>query len=263
MIVCTGNRQTIQINVGGGLKTGPVYAWKSTAASQFIRQGKVAMSNGCCQLELEPDAIYTFTTTTGQKKGSHGTPPERKPFPFPFADDFEKYHAGDTPRYFSDQKGTFEVCRSPRGGLCLAQIVPEQGIQWDPTPPKPHTLYGDTQWQDCSIQADVLLAGGDVEIGGRYATPKNLGYRWVLTREGRWQLKWQDAVLAEGQLEKFDAAAWHHMRLDLNGGSLTGFVDSTQLAAVSGRAPSKGMAFLVSTYNRNLFDNVRVGHVEK
>ena len=82
------------------------------------------------ELQLEPNAIYTCTSTTGQQKGSHGTPPARKPFPFPFQDNFESYASGDTPRYFSDQKGTFEVSQSPKGGLCLAQIVPAQGILW-------------------------------------------------------------------------------------------------------------------------------------
>jgi len=52
----------------------------------------------------------------------------RRPFTFPFEENFESYRVGNTPRYFSDQKGTFEVCQSPKGGSCLAQIVPAQGI---------------------------------------------------------------------------------------------------------------------------------------
>ena len=222
------------------------------------------MSNNQAGIELEADAIYTLTTTTGQQKGSYGTPPPDRPFPFPFAEDFENQHAGDTPRYFSDQKGSFEVCASPRGGLCMAQIVPAQGIMWFATELlKPHTLFGDTNWQDCAIDADVSLAGGDVEIGGRYADRAKLGYRWILTRDGRWQLNWQFTCLASGQLVDFKPAAWHHLRLEMNGDQLVGAVDGKRLATVTDRSGSKGMAFLASTYDHNLFDNVQVTPLPK
>ena len=218
------------------------------------------MHDNTVELELEPDSIYTFTSTTGQQKGSHGTPPERKPFPFPFEENCESYRPGDTPRYFSDQKGTFEVYQWPKGGLCLAQIVPAQGILWyDNWLLKPHTLFGDTNWQDCVIEADVLLAGGDVEIGGRYADRDKLGYRWILTRDGRCQLNWQYTTLAAGQVVKFNSSTWHHLRLELNGDHILGFVDGKKLATVTDKSRAKGMAFLASTYDRNLFDNVRLG----
>ena len=144
--------------------------------------------------------------------------------------------------------------------MCLAQIVPAQGILWyDNWLLKPHTLFGDTNWQDCVIEADVLLAGGDVEIGGRYADRDKLGYRWILTRDGRWQLNWQYTTLAAGQMVKFNPSAWHHLRLELKGDQIIGSVDGKKLAAVTDKSRAKGMAFLASTYDRNLFDNVRVG----
>ena len=260
VVVVTGEKRSIQLSIAPGLKTGPVHVWKSTEAAQFIQQPPLSLRDNTVELELEPDAIYTFTSTTGQQKGSHGTPPPRKPFPFPFEENFESYHPGDTPRYFSDQKGTFEVYQWPKGGLCLAQIVPAQGILWyDNWLLKPHTLFGDTNWQDCVIEADVLLAGGDVEIGGRYADRDKLGYRWILTRDGRWQLNWQYTTLAAGQMVKFNPSAWHHLRLEMKGDQIIGFVDGKKLAAVTDKSRAKGMAFLASTYDRNLFDNVRVG----
>ena len=259
VVVVTGEKQTVRLAVALGLKTGPVHVWKSTATEQFIEQSPLMLSDNAVELELEPDAIYTFTSTTGQQKGSYGTPPPLKPFPFPFVEDFESYHAGDTPRYFSDQKGTFEVCSSPKGGLCLAQILPAQGILWIGNwLLKPHTLFGDTNWRNCVIEADVLLAGGDVEIGGRYADRDKLGYRWILTRDGRWQLNWQYTSLASGQIEKFKPANWHHLRLELNGNQIIGVVDGKKLAMVTDASRAKGMAFLASTYDHNLFDNVRV-----
>ena len=261
VVVVTGEKRTIQLTVLPGLKDGPVHVWKSTAAAQFIEQPPLSLRNHTIELDLETDAIYTFTSTTGQQKGSHGTPPPRKPFPFPFEEDFDGYHAGDTPRYFSDQKGTFEVCQSPKVGLCLAQIVPAEGILWFAKLLKPHTLFGDTDWQDCVIEADVFLSGGDVEIGGRYADRDKLGYRWILTRDGRWQLNWQYTPLASGQITGFKPAGWHHLRLEMKGDRISGSVDGKPLAAVTDASRAKGMAFLASTYDRNLFDNVRVGPI--
>ena len=262
-IIVTGEPRTVRLEIASNLKTGPVHVWKSTAAEQFLELQPLSLRNGAVELALEADAVYTFTSTTGQQKGSHGTPPKPAPFPLPYKETFEQYTPGQTPRYLADQKGTFEVVQSPQGGRCLAQIVPEQGILWHGHwLLKPHTVFGNDQWQDIAIQADVLLTGGDIEIGGRYnakAQARNrLGYRWILTRDGRWQLNWQYETLAAGQLVKFDPHSWHQMRLELNGTRITGFVDKEKLAEVTDKSCSLGMAFLASTYDHNLFDNIRV-----
>jgi galactosylceramidase len=186
VIMVTGAKRKIKIRVGPGLKTGPVYVWKSTEAAQFIMQKPMHLSKNSIELDLDSNAIYTITSTTGQTKGSFGPPPASKPFPFPYTEDFESYSPGETPKYFSDQKGTFETCKSPKGGMCLAQIVPAQGILWYTNwLLKPHTVFGDGSWQDYAIEADILLAGGDVEVGGRYADRDTQGFRWILTRDGR------------------------------------------------------------------------------
>jgi len=76
------------------------------------------------------------------------------------------------------------------------------------------------------------------------------------------ELNWQYITLAAGQIEKFDPAAWHHLRLEMKGSLLTGHVDGNKMAAVTDNSQATGMAFLASTYDRNLFDNVRVEPVE-
>jgi galactosylceramidase len=259
VVMVTGEQQKVKLNVGSGLKTGPVYVWESTEEDQFIEKETLELENGSLEIDLKPDAIYTLTSTTGQKKGSYGTPPKSKPFPFPFTENFDNYIYGETPRYFSYQKGTFETCRSPKGGLCLAQIVPEQGILWyNNWLLKPHSLFGDLNWQDYAIEGDILLTGGDVEIGGRYADRNKLGYRWILTSDGRWQLNWQYTTLASGQIEKFKPSDWHNLSLEMKGDQITGFIDGKELVTITDNLGIKGMAFIASTYDRNLFDNIRV-----
>lgn len=259
VVMVTGEQQKVKLNVGSDLKNGPVYIWRSTKENQFIEQETLELENGSLEVYLEPNAIYTLTSTTGQKKGSYGSPPKSKPFPFPYIEDFDSYSYGETPRYFSDQKGIFETCRSPKGGLCLTQIVPEQGILWyNNWLLKPHSLFGDINWQDYAIEGDVLLKGGDVEIGGRYAERSKLGYRWILTSDGRWQLNWQYTTIASGQIEKFKPSKWHKLRLEMNGTQITGFIDGKEMATVTENSGLKGMAYIASTYDRNLFDNIKV-----
>ena len=46
---------------------------------------------GKFSISLAPDTITTLSTSTGQSKGSYGSPPS-KPFPIPHNDDFECEH---------------------------------------------------------------------------------------------------------------------------------------------------------------------------
>lgn len=259
VIIVTGDKRKVKLFIGDGLKKGTVHVWKSDAKEQFIEQKTRSLVKNYLELEVEPDAIYTITNTTGQQKGSFGIIPPEKPFPFPYQEDFDAYKLHETPKYFSDQKGTFETVSSPKGGTCLAQVVPDEGILWyDNWLLKPHSLFGDSNWKDYSIEGDVLLNGGDVEIGGRYADRDKLGFRWILTRDGRWQLNWQYTTLASGQIRNFVPSEWHHLRLEMKSNQITGLVDGKQLATVTADGSAKGMAFIASTYDRNLFDNIHV-----
>jgi galactosylceramidase len=259
VIIVTGEKQKVKISIDKGLKNGQVYLWKSTEKEQFLRQKPLKFNRNTLEIELDPEAIYTLTTTTGQAKGKFGSPPPNKSFPFPYTDDFSSYKPGETPRFFSDQKGTFETYQYPNGGMCLAQIVPAQGILWyNNWLLKPHSLIGDVNWQDYALQGDVLIDGGEVEIGGRYADRNKLGLRLILARDGRWQLNWQYTTLASGQIEHFNPLSWHLMRLEMNGDQVARFVDGKKLAAVTSNSNLKGMAFIASSYDRNLFDNIKV-----
>ena len=260
VIVVSGEKRKIQILLDEELKSGPVHVWRSTANGQFVQLPSLTALENVIEFELAPDAIHTFTSTTGQQKGSHGAPPPRKPFPLPFNAGFEDQQPGATPRYFSDQKGTFEVTARPGGGNCIAQVVPEEGILWDHAGklPMPHTLFGDTEWNNVAIEAQVLVKGGEVVIGGRFTDRKKLGCSLVLEHGGRWRVEWQATPLAEGILENFDASHWHHLRLELRGEQARIFIDGKPVAQGSGISSAKGMAYLASSYDRNLFDQVRV-----
>jgi galactosylceramidase len=259
-IVISGDPRRIRILLGENLKSGPVYVWRSNANKQFEQLPSLTPVDGAIEFDLVADAIHSFTTTTGQQKGSHGAPPERKPFPLPFAADFEDQKPGDTPRYLSDQKGTFEVVERSGGGNCIAQIVPQEGILWDHAGklPLPHTLFGDTEWSDVAIEADVLITGGHAAIGARFADRRKLGWHLTLNHDGRWHLHWQDEERATGTLASFDATQWHRLRLETQGSNIRAFIGGTMVAEATTESSTKGMAYLASSYDRNLFDKIRV-----
>ena len=123
---------------------------------------------------------------------------------------------------------------------------------------KPYTVIGDQNWKDYSLSADVRIAGGDVELGGRFGDQNRLSYRWVLAKDGSWRLKYQEKILASGAIQGFDASAWHSMRLVLRGSTIHGMIDGRSLAEVKDTSRSNGMPYLASTYDGNLFDNLTI-----
>jgi len=261
LIVCTGRRTRLKVSVGNNLKSGAAYLWRSTADEQFVQLPPAKLTGGT-EIDLEPDAVYTLTSTTGQRKGTHDVPPRQQAFPFPFTDSFESYRPGDTPRYFADQKGTFEIVSKPGSGQCLGQIVPAQGLLWfDTALLKPHTVFGDGNWRDSVVEADVLIAGGDVEIGGRFGHRDYLGYRLILASDGQWQLNWQLKTLESGRIVSFDNSMWHRLRLSMKGSNIDAVIDGVSVASLTDASGTQGMAFLGSSYHFNLFDNVRVSPV--
>ena len=78
MIVTTGDGVEMEGVISGGLRFGSVYVWKSTERDQFIEQSPITPKNGTFTIALEPNSIYTLTTTTGQKKGFHAAAPAKK-----------------------------------------------------------------------------------------------------------------------------------------------------------------------------------------
>ena len=261
MIVCTDGPTTLTATLAAGLRAGRVHVWHSDAQRQFCKEDDVTPSEGRFTVALSGNSIYSLTTTSGQQKGEAGHPiPAGKPFPLPYRDDFESYRPGESPRYFSDQKGTFEVYDEPGHGKCLRQIVPQQGIMWQYMQGivKPYTVIGDQQWSDYALSANVRIDRGDVELGGRFGDQNKLSYRWILAKEGTWKLNYQEKTLASGAIKDFGPDRWHTMKIVLRGATIGGYVDGQLLAEVQNSTRSNGMAYLASTYDGNLFDNVNI-----
>jgi hypothetical protein len=226
---------------------------------------------GAFSITIEPASVYSLTTTTGQGKGT-ATPPKPAPFPFPYADDFDEYHIGATPKYLSDQNGVFEIveCKG-RSGSCLEQMIVRRPISWGMTP-DPFTYAGDIGWRDYEVNSDILFnEKGDATVLGRIESAdvfQGNKARWpsayILTVNdaGEWELKsakYKVATrkLASGRLS-FDKMKWHRLSLRFRGTTIRAAIDGTVLATVTDSSHTKGMAGIGSGWNHVLFDNFSV-----
>ena len=109
--------QTVTFKVGKGLAAGRLCQWYSDAQQQFVRLSDITPKRGGFSITLKPDAVYSFSTTTGQQKGSFADIPASKPFPIPYEDNFDQYKNpsqwGYLPHYLADLIGCFEIVDSP------------------------------------------------------------------------------------------------------------------------------------------------------
>ena len=257
MIVCTESAASMTAAIAGGLSTGTVSVWKTDQTNQFVKQPDITPAGGSFTISLSANSIYSLTTTTGQQKGSV-TIPAAQPFPFPYSEKFEGQVAGKMPRYMADMKGSFEVCQRPGGGNCVKQIVPAQGLAWT-DPMKPNTIFGDDSWTNYDVNAEVFIDNGDVEIGGRWQDMYFLGYRFTLNKTGAWTIRFQNTALRNGSIAGFNGAIWHTMKLRMQNTMIEGFVDNTSVVSFTDASRSSGRAFLASSYNQNMFDNLLIG----
>jgi galactosylceramidase len=270
MIVCADKPATLQVQVAGKLSKGDVHVWKSNEKVQFIEEKLIRPANGAFTVALEGNSVYTLSTTTGQKKGAHPAPPPASDFPLPYKDDFESYPAGVIPKYTSDQKGSFETAKREDGkGMCLKQIVPKEGIPWSDREGFPNTVFGDVRWTNYTIQAEVLITAGKAGIGGRFLYGKFLGWDFALQHDGTWSVQTphvangQETVkpLGNGKIDGFTPGMWHHLAVSLKGEDMLVTVDGKEVTRVKYEGyqnRKNGMAYLLSSYDPNCFDNLSV-----
>jgi len=264
--------QEATFQITGGLSTGTVHVWRTNANSMFAQLSDLTPQNGSFNITLEPDSIYSLTTTTGQGKGT-ATPPTASPFPFPYTENFDGTGVGKSPKYFSDQNGAFEVAScAGRQGQCLRQIVNKPPISWGDIRPDPFTFLGSSDWGDYELSTDALLEEpGNVALVGRIDSAdwfQDGKARWVsgyvlaVQQNGNWELnstKYKAPVvkLASGTV-KFSLNTWHTLALKFKGSNIQVSIDGAVVAKVNDTTHKNGMAGVGCGWNKAQFDNFKV-----
>ena len=258
--------------LAGGLSTGAVHVWQTNGTKSFEKLSDITPQNGSFSITLEPDSIYSLTTTTGQGKGA-ATPPAQSSFPFPYSDDFKSTPVGKTPKYFADQGGAFEVAAcAGRPGQCLRQVVRQRPIAWGGISPDPLTFLGSADWTDYEVSATARLEEpGNVTLLGRIDSADWFqdgnarwpsGYVLSVQQDGSWELantkfKTPAAKLAAGKVA-FSLKTWHRLALAFRGSTLEASIDGARVASLSDETHKKGMAGLGSGWNLAQFADFTV-----
>jgi galactosylceramidase len=259
--------------------------WKTTKAAQFIRQPDLQPKDGVLTLPLDPNAIYSVSTLTGQQKGEFNDIPKSAPFPFPYADNFKSYGDpkswGYLPHYTADICGVFELAGRPdKRGTCLRQVIGKKTESWAPEW-MPYTILGDAAWTDYEVTADLYLDnGGWAGLMGRVTQTGNgwdgnpAGYYARLYQDGGVALYCadpklrgsRDRQLAVGSTENWKWGKWHTATLRFEGPKISLLIDGTPTLSANDTTHPQGMAGLITggegtARNTACFDNLTINHV--
>ncbi len=264
--------QEVAFNVAGGLSAGVIHVWQTNASKSFEKLSDITPQNGSFSMSLEPDSIYSLTTTTGQGKGT-AAPPAQASFPFPYSDDFKSTPVGKTPKYFADQDGAFEVAPcAGRPGQCLRQVVRQRPITWGGISPDPLTFLGSADWTDCEVSTTAMLEEpGNISLAGRIDSADWFqdgkarwpsGYVLTVQQDGSWELdsakfKTPAAKLASGKVS-FSLKTWHRLALAFRGSTIEASIDGGRVASLTDETHKKGMAGIGTGWNLAQFADFAV-----
>jgi hypothetical protein len=266
--------QRLELRINPVLNSGPVSVWRSTARDWFRKEATLSPVAGRVSYQVEPNGVYTLSSTTGQQKGDAGAPPPPRDFPVPYREDFEGYRLGDTlPRYLIEQNGSYEIaaCSAGRSGKCLRQVVDRVPVPWrfwgDSTLEGAPDLFGDKRWRDYRVGVQALLEQpGYVMLVGRVShadTDGTLnGYQFRLYDNGRWELH---AAVKHGLIAAGESGAvrghWHHLELAFHGERISGRINGAQVFEVQNTRHQAGMAGFGTGWNRAQFDDLTLDPV--
>ncbi len=243
------------------------YVWKSEVDRQeFERFSMLTIHNNTVELTLDTNALYSITTTQGQHKGAFKQIPPHKPFPLPFFDDFNGSSVGQSPAYFSDQAGAFEVSQDKNSeNRYLKQMVTMPGNEWEGDTSFIETVIGDSSWQNYRVSADVSLQkkntayasiiGRVTDVHRSHKMPE--GYSLRLYSTGEWQLLASDSLISKG-FSPVTNKKWINLKLKFDKNVIIAFLDNKQVVKTLNDKYTHGMCGLGSSYDQNLFDNFSV-----
>ncbi len=253
--------QTLRFKLAGGLSHQTLHVWHTDARRQFQQLDVIVAKDATnWQFTVEPDSVYSLTTTAGQRKGG-AVPPPWAPFPPRYQEDFASYPPGSTPKYWSDYAGVFEVVKRSDGkGNALRQVIGRKGIEWQKNA-FPETFCGDVNAEDYTVGADMLIEkAGFVSLFGRIGLVHQnddppLGYWLKVADSGDWELLASKTKLAGGHVP-FSADTWHNLKLSFADDEITAYLDNHIVARIEDHTFQRGNAGIGCGWHAAQFANI-------
>lgn len=264
--------QTLQIKLSNDLSSKDLSVFRSVFnQEEFIQQADMMVKNRGFEITVQPNSIYSLTTTRGQRKGipEHKIPVKAEQ-PQNYFNDFESQDLNSSARYFSDQHGTFEVLQRPnQNGKCLKQISTIPGICWRCDIKSPLSVNGDLNWRNYRFSADFMIPdSGKVFLVGRknnlstHGDFPYAGYALQIQSGGNWELKAGNGKsLASGVL-KDPVNKWHSAEMVFNNDFIEVIVDKKIKAKVKDSTYDKGVIAIGTSWNEAYFDNIKISGIQ-
>lgn len=275
--------QTVTLNVSGGLSAGTVHVWRTSLTSgdrsEWFAQGPdlTLDATGSASMTLQPNYIYSFTTTSGQGKGNTAVPANH-PLQLPYADQFNSETRGQQARYLANMEGAFTVERcADRAGSCVQLDTPTKPLEWGTVrTPYPYTVGGGEAWSNYQVSADVRNAkpgaagilGRQSNLGGTVEDPSQVHYySLTLSDTGVWSINLADGSgnaavsLASGTVASAAGLnTWHNLALTFDGSLIVAAVDGVTVGSVTDTSLGAGkVGFVASGYLAgDQYGNLRV-----
>ncbi|XP_044520922.1 galactocerebrosidase-like [Gracilinanus agilis] len=241
----------------------------------FEKQKPLKVIEGIVTLQLGIDELYTLTTLTTGQKGSHPTPPESRPFPSTFEDNFDvgnPYFSGAP--HFADQTGVFEYFTNDlvEGDhtFTFRQMLNQRPITWAEDADQTISIIGDYNWKDLKITCDVYMetpnTGGifvaaRVNKGGSSIRHAQGIFFWVFA-DGSFSVTSDLAGVStiERGISNFTAEQWYTLTLIVSETSVYGMLNATVLwKAPLNSFPEKGwVAIGTRSFEFGQFDNFHI-----
>ncbi len=199
---------------------------------------------------VRPHSILTVTScdvteVCGTRELGSTIPAPRR-MPLPYRTDFSMpaellQERGGAPLYTTDQGGAFEITGDADGHWL------EQKITLDAQPtnwrfrgtPEPLTCLGDDHWANYKAAAEIGFADDApdnyVSVGLRYNSAVTCpetsacGFAMRLYADGRWELRYMDAVLANGTVPEYQYEGRHTIGIAAIGTLILCFADGHSL----------------------------------
>ncbi len=280
VIVETGGATDTQIMdvTLNGMSNHEITVWKTEKGNTFQKVDTITPKDGNFSYVVDPDCIYSFTTTTGQQKGEAETAiPEDEEFPMSYEDDFDSYQSGERPKYFSDQGGGFEIYEDGASNRTLRQSVPTKPVCWW-NDYEPFSYVGNKTLHNCVVSADVKIE--ETGYGGIYSRVSGptaygqthpYGYGLRIDETGTWKLTRYKAkagvalgsqfeVLQQGKVSGISADSWINLKMICKDNKIRGFINDEIVFEYIDEENSfiQGRAAVGSSYDYVQFDNFKI-----